>query len=176
MISPIQTQRLTLRPFVPSDAPALHRIANQPSVLRWMPDWQSTEAQMADLIRFFISRYPLASKDRARVMLAVELMGELIGLVGVGNKEEVDDEIEIAYFISDAFAGQGYTTEAALALSRWALQKLELPYLIAIVEPGNFPSQRVVEKCGFAKIDTRMILNAGEAEEKPFFYYRLYPA
>jgi RimJ/RimL family protein N-acetyltransferase len=49
-----------------------------------------------------------------------------------------------------------------------------MDYLIAIVELDNYPSQRVVEKCGFRKIETRMILNSGESEEKPFFYYRLY--
>ena len=49
-----------------------------------------------------------------------------------------------------------------------------LDYLIAIVETDNYPSQRVVENCGFQKIDTRKILNSGESVEKPFFYYRLY--
>lgn len=38
---------------------------------------------------------------------------------------------------------------------------------------GNVPSQRIVEKCGFTKRKTIMILNAGETEEKPFSYYRL---
>ena len=34
-------------------------------------------------------------------------------------------------------------------------------------------SQRIVEKCGFTKRKTLMILNAGETEEKLFSYYRL---
>jgi len=48
---------------------------------------------------------------------------------------------------------------------------LHLDYLIAIVETDNDPSQRVVAKCGFQKVDTRMILNSGETEEKPFYYH-----
>jgi RimJ/RimL family protein N-acetyltransferase len=59
-------------------------------------------------------------------------------------------------------------------MSQWALGTLGLEYLIAIVETDNFPSQRVVEKCGFTKLETKMILNSGETEEKPFYYYRLY--
>ncbi len=172
----INTQRLTLRPFQAKDAPALNRIANQAHILKRMPDWASSLGDTQNLIAFFISQYPLARKDSARVAFAVELDGSLIGMVGVGNKQEVDDEMEIAYFISAAYAGRGYTTEAAKAVACWALQHLQLAYLIAIVETDNGPSQRVVEKCGFRLIDTRMILNSGESEAKPFHYYRLYSA
>lgn len=54
------------------------------------------------------------------------------------------------------------------------MKGLKPDYLIAIVEPDNIPSQKVVERCGFRKIETRMLVNGGETEEKPFFYYRLY--
>lgn len=170
----IQTERLTLRTFRLEDAPVLNRIANQKQILKWMPDWETSVEGTENAIRWFISQYPLANKKTARIMLAVERMGEVIGMVGIGNKEEVDNEIEIAYFISEDYAGKGYMSEAAKAVSCWALQNLKMDYLIAIVELDNYPSQRVVEKCGFRKIETRMILNSGESEEKPFFYYRLY--
>ena len=170
----MQTERLRLRPFQVEDAPVLNSIANQEYILKWMPDWQSSIEGTENLIEWFVSQYPLANRSTARVMLAVELHGSVIGMVGIGNKEEVDNEIEIAYFISESHAGKGYTTEAAEAVSHWALSNLKMDYLIAIVETDNYPSQRVVEKIGFRKIDTRMILNSGESEEKPFFYYRLY--
>lgn len=172
----INTERLTLRPFEVEDAPALNRISNQKYVLKWMPDWDSTIHETEKLIRYFISKYPLASRSMARIMFAVVLDGRVIGMVGIGNKEEVDNEIEIAYFISKDYAGMGYISEAAYAVSHWALENLKMDYLIAIVEKDNYPSQRVAEKCGFKKCDTRMILNSGETEEKPFYYYRLYNA
>ena len=170
----INTNLLTLRPFEVKDAPALNEIANQTHILKWMPDWESTIKDTEKLIGYFVSQYPLASKTTARVMFAVEFNGSIIGMVGIGNKKEVDNEIEMAYFISEAYAGQGYISEAAKAVSCWALGNLGMDYLIAIVETDNYASQRVVEKCGFQKIDTRMILNSGESEEKPFHYYRLY--
>ena len=170
----ITTNRLTLRPFEVKDAPELNRIVNQAYILKWMPDWESTIEDTEKLIGYFISQGPLSNKTTARVMFAVELTGSIIGMVGIGNKKEVDNEIEIAYFISEAYAGQGYISEAAKAVARWALDNFGMEYLIAIVETDNYPSQRVVEKCGFQRIDTRMILNSGESGEKPFFYYRLY--
>ena len=173
----LTTERLLLRPFIEGDAEILNRIANQDYVLKWMPDWESSVEDTRKLIRYFISQYPLANKEDARVMFAVTLSAnnEIIGMVGVGNKEEVDNEIEIAYFISERFASTGYITEAVKTVSQWALEYLKLDYLIAIVELDNYPSQKVVERCGFERLETRMILNSGESEEKPFYYYRLYP-
>lgn len=107
-------------------------------------------------------------------MLAVALKtnGRIIGMIGIGNKEEVDNEIEIAYFISEKYSNNGYISEAAKAMTEWAFSSLNMDDLIAIVELDNFSAQRVVEKCGFIKIETRLILNSGETEEKPFYYYR----
>ena len=172
----ILTERLLLRQFTELDAEALNSICNQEYVLKWMPDWESSVQDTRNLIRYFAAQYPLANKEEARVMFAVCLkdLGEIIGMVGVGNKEEVDNEIEIAYFISENYAGNGYITEAARAVSQWALGTLQLDYLIAIVELDNYPSQKVIQNCGFQKIDTRMILNSGEKKAKPFDYYRLY--
>lgn len=169
----IKTERLLLRPFCEEDASALTSIANEPHILKWMPDWESTPEDTKGLIRYFVSQLESASKDKVRVMFAVELNGGVIGMVGIGNKEEVDNEIEIAFFISEPFAGKGYTTEAAKAVSSWALTTLGMEYLMAIVETDNYPSQRVIEKCGFERLGTRWILNSGETEEKPFYYYRL---
>ena len=174
----LNTERLLLRQFTENDSEALNRISNQEYVLNWMPDWKSSMDGTKRLIRFFIEQYPVANKYSARVMFAVTLedTGEIIGMVGVGNKKEVDNEIEIAYFISEHHSGKGYITEAAKTVSNWAVNHLNLDYIIAIVELDNYPSQKVVERCGFQRIETRTILNSGEKGEKPFYYYRFYNA
>lgn len=172
----IETERLILRQFTTADAEELHRICNEPSILKWMPDWESSVEKRRAWIGWVEKQYPLATKETARIMLAVTLKtdGRMLGMIGIGNKEEVDNEIEIAYFISEEHSNKGYISEAAKAMAQWAFESLKLDYLIAIVELDNYPSQRVVEKCGFDRLETRMILNSGETEKKPFYYYRLY--
>jgi [ribosomal protein S5]-alanine N-acetyltransferase len=86
----------------------------------------------------------------------------------------VSIQTEIAYFISEDYCSKGYTSEAAKALADWTFANLNPPYLIAIVEPDNISSQKVLEKCGFTKQNTIQITNSGDREAKPFFYYRLY--
>lgn len=172
----IETERLILREFKESDAEALCEICNQKYILKWMPDWEGTVEERRRWIRWVEGLYTKANNEKARIMLAVTLKesNELIGMVGIGNKEEVDNEIEIAYFISEEYCNKGYMSEASKAMSQWAFNILDLEYIIAIVEIDNYPSQRIVEKCGFVKHDIKMILNSGETEEKPFCYYRLY--
>lgn len=171
----IHTARLVLRPLVAADAVEVNRIANQASVLKWMPDMVSTVAETEGLLRFFAGQYAeIGGGDVERIALAVERDGVLVGVVSVGVKEEVGGEMEVAYFLDEAAAGHGYATEAVGAVAAWGLGALGVGYLIAIVETDNVASQRVVEKCGFEKVDMRMILNTGDTEEKAFYYYRFY--
>lgn len=172
----IETKRLVLRQFEQNDAERLHELCSQPYILKWMPDWERSIEQRKEWLDWVIKQYNIATKETARIMLAVTLKetGTLLGMVGIGNKEEVDNEIEIAYFVSEEYSGKGYITEAAKVMLQWAFETLGMEYIIAIVETDNYASLRVVEKCGFEKLGTRMILNSGETQEKPFFYYKLY--
>lgn len=172
----IETERLILRQFSLDDAVELNKICNEPNILKWMPDWESSVDIRERWIEWIEKQYLIATRTTARIMLAVTIKtnGRLVGMIGIGNKEEVENEIEIAYFISEKFSNKGYITEATKAMTKWVFDNLKLDYLIAIVELDNFSSQRVVEKSNFIKVEKRMILNSGEFEEKPFYYYRLY--
>lgn len=171
----IETTRLVLRQFSSDDTYDLHKICAQKYILDWMPDWEISIENRKEWIQWIERQYSKASRESVRIMLAVTLKsdGRLIGMVGIGNKVEVDNEVEIAYFISKEYSNNGYITEATKAMTEWAFNSLDIDYLIAIVELNNISSQRVVEKCGFDKYGTKMIVNSGESEEKPFYYYRL---
>ena len=57
--------------------------------------------------------------------------------------------VEIGYGISEAYEGNGYGTEAVLAVVHWAIEQKEVTRIEAETEPENIASQRVLEKCGF---------------------------
>lgn len=73
-----------------------------------------------------------------------------IGLAGFKGEPDKYGEVEIGYGIGDAFAGQGYTTEAVQALVNWALAQPECRSVRAITRRSNRASQRVLEKVGLS--------------------------
>jgi RimJ/RimL family protein N-acetyltransferase len=57
-------------------------------------------------------------------------------------------ETEIGYRLARPYWGRGYATESARAVRDYALNTLRLPRLIAMIDPQNVASIRVVEKLG----------------------------
>ena len=57
-------------------------------------------------------------------------------------------EVEIGYRLARSAWGQGYATEAALAVRDYAFTTLGIKRLIAMVDPSNVASIRVAEKIG----------------------------
>lgn len=168
----IKTKRLTLREFNVNDAAKLESICNQEHILEWMPDFRMTEKQLEGWIKRTQQVYKTVNIKERCLVLGVEKECELIGIVGIGPKAEINNKIEIAYFISQKFCNMGYITEAVKAMIWWVFEVAKIDYLVAIVQPGNKPSQRVVEKVGFIKGDTIMVEHDGE--DKPFYFYKFY--
>lgn len=172
----IETERLILRKFNNDDASKLQEICSEQYILKWMPDWGVSMEVRKEWLKELIEQYKSINKENIRVCLAVTLKdnGKLIGMIAIQNKEEVNNEIELAYFITENLSNKGYITEASKAITIWALNNFQLDYIMAIIEPDNFRSQRVIEKCGFIKQGTKHVVNTGEEYEKSYYYYRLY--
>jgi [ribosomal protein S5]-alanine N-acetyltransferase len=75
--------------------------------------------------------------------------GELIGDCGLEVMEDMDSA-ELGYDFRSEFWGQGYATEAAIAVRDYAFDVLGLPQLISLIRVGNHASKRVAEKVGMA--------------------------
>jgi ribosomal-protein-alanine N-acetyltransferase len=78
-----------------------------------------------------------------------KVSGHVVGDCGLVEKE-VDGyhEIELVYLLASHFWGRGYATEAATALRDYALHRLGLRRIVALIEPDNHASVRVAEKIG----------------------------
>lgn len=168
----IETPRLILRPFTREDAPIACQVATEPHVREWMSDWDDS------LIDNFIDQYDRATRDSMLLMLAItdRKTGAYMGLCGVGHighQELFGSEVEIGYHLSSRYTGKGYMTEAVEALSQWTLQTFGYDYLIAVVEPGNSPSQRVVERAGYRRQGMRIVPGGEGKPDKTYICYHL---
>lgn len=172
----IETERLVIREFLNSDAKALNKIENQPHILKWMPDFESTMNETISWIDLRIRQYLKYSRENPTIILGVILKetNQLIGFIGIDSKEEVNNETEIEYFIDNKHLKRGYATEATKAMINWIFENSDIEFLIAIIQIGNQASQRVIEKVGFEKLDTKTLFVIEEKEYREFYYYRLY--
>jgi len=57
----------------------------------------------------------------------------------------------IGYWVLTRARGRGLATAAVRMLTRWAIAEAGLQRIEALVEPGNRPSLRVLERCSFRR-------------------------
>jgi [ribosomal protein S5]-alanine N-acetyltransferase len=147
----LQTPRLLLRPLQPGDAAVLHRLYQGDGVVRFFPFPVPTPLE---LLERFVTRqqehWSLYGRGNWGILPQGE--DEIIGWAGLQFLPELN-ETEVGYLLGRPFWGRGYATEAAQASLRFGFEQLALDHIIALVDPENFASQRVIQKCCMAYVD-----------------------
>ncbi|MEE4754557.1 GNAT family N-acetyltransferase [Pseudomonas alliivorans] len=143
-----RTDRLVLRDFEVADVPALAGILGDPHVMRYSVRGVLSEQATGEFVRNCMHAYS-ADGFGPQAVIEVET-NRLIGFCGL-NAEQVDQvmEVEIGYRLAPSYWGRGLASEAALATLRHGFQTLQLASVIAIVQPENIASVRVLHKAGF---------------------------
>ena len=146
--APLATERLTLRPLVPGDAPALHRLINDWAVTRRMAavPFPYSRALADDWIRSATAQ--LAAGTAYHLAITGREGGAELLIGGVGLR--VADRIgHLGYWVGRRFWGHGVATESAGRLARWALANLDLDGLAASAAADNDASGAVLRRIGF---------------------------
>ena len=139
-----RTERLTLRPGWPEDAPALAQAIGHESVVTRIAraPWPYTEADA----RAFLA-LPWTTHDVAMLITTVDHDGaRIIGCIGI---HPVGDSHELGYWLTPEMWGRGYATEAGRQAVQIARHALGLKRLSAGHFVDNPASGRVLAKLGF---------------------------
>jgi RimJ/RimL family protein N-acetyltransferase len=80
--------------------------------------------------------------------------GRAVGGIGFHGAPDEKGRAEVGYDLTESARGHGYATEALRALSAWALAREDLTHLFATVDRANSPSQGVIARAGFTRVDT----------------------
>ena len=143
----LETERLILRQFHISDAEAMEHVFGDPEVMRygrgvqsqtWVHDWLRN--CLEDNHRLGFGAWAVVKPANST----------LIGYAGLFHFPELDGrpEIEVGYRLARSYWGQGFASEAVLAVRDHAFGGLCLPRLVALIDPHNIASLRVAEKVG----------------------------
>jgi RimJ/RimL family protein N-acetyltransferase len=158
----VETPRLLLRAFTSADAPYMLRQLNEPSFIESIADRGVRTLQQAEayLLNGAIASYN--SNGFGFWAVIEKSSGQIIGMSGLVKRDVLPDP-DLGYAFLPEHFGQGLAFEATQACVTAARRDFALPRLLAIVNPGNAPSRRLLEKLGFAFSGMRPVY-AGEPE------------
>lgn len=155
----LHTSRLVLRRFRADDLGSLEAFFGDPEVMRYVGSRR--EPWTAEEIRTALARVDAHWDEHGFGPLAVveRVVGAVVGECGL-QLLEGGPNFELAYTLAREVWGRGYATEAAAAVLAWGFGTVGLDRVVAVVDPDNLASRRVVEKIGMRRLGTRLCYGA----------------
>ena len=143
----LQTERLVIRRLTDEDAPFILTLLNEPSFLRFIGDKKVRSVEDA---RQYIRNGPAASYERHGFGLClVQLKDSLtpVGMCGLLKRDDLPDPDIGFAFLPDSW-NKGFAFEAASAVMNDGRERLNLTRILAIVNPDNDASIKLLQKLG----------------------------
>lgn len=144
----IETERLTLRPFVHSDAERVLDIHSRFEVVRWISDPPFVLMADLDEARTWIDNWNTGDVGPASCGLAIEVRdtGVVAGTVMITKVPNAEyDERQVGWHLHPDAVGHGYATEAAVPLIDRAFAA-GLDEIWCGMYPDNEPSAAVATR------------------------------
>ncbi len=162
----LETERLILREFTVADAEFILKLLNEPSFIQNIGDRGVRSILDAE---GYLERGPIASYAKNGFgLLAVvsKETDEMMGMCGLIKREALED-VDIGYAFLPQFWSRGFAVEATRRVVELAREMLGLARIVAIVDPKNSGSIRVLEQIGFT-YEKMVRLSVDDVELKLF--------
>src|SRR5262245_3625530 len=144
MDAELLTPRLRLRRPTPDDRDDFVRLFGDAEVTRFLKGVRTPEESAAALERM-LEQW---RRDGYGVWTVLGRgMSRFVGRCGLRWQEQAGAS-ELLYTLHREFWGQGFATEAAAASVRCGFEQAGLPRLVAMTDPANRVSRRVLQKLG----------------------------
>jgi RimJ/RimL family protein N-acetyltransferase len=143
----LETARLSLRRLSTDDAPFVLKLLNEPSFLRFIGDRGVRSLEDA---RQYILEGPVRSYARHGFGVYLALRKEdsaAIGICGLLKRESLED-VDVGFALLPGYWSRGYAYEAASAVMAHGREAFGLARIVAVTDPDNSASIRVLEKLG----------------------------
>lgn len=142
----LETERLIIKRITPDDLPWLIEMRTPEAVNRYLggPAMQNADA-LACRLPFYLECHEKFGFGFCT--MALKETGEMIGTSGLQPLEETG-EIEVGYNLSEKYWRQGFGYECAMAWLKYGFETAGLERIVAVADPANTGSWRIMEKCG----------------------------
>lgn len=162
----LETERLILRQFTTEDAEFILELLNEPSFIQNIGDRgvRTLEGASAYILNGPVASY--AKNGFGLYLVVLKETNEPIGMCGLIKRDGLED-VDIGYAFLPKFWSKGYAVESALAVKTHAKEAIGLRRLVAITDPANEGSIRVLEKIGL-RFERMIKLSDDDIELKLF--------
>lgn len=145
----IETSRIRMRRFTLSDFDNLFKLDSDPEVMKYISVGKTmTVDEIKTLLSKIVAKYE--TWNNLGIWAAeLKTTNEFIGWFALKELPGTKD-IEAGYRLLRKFWGQGLATEGGTAVIQYGLNTIGLNEIVAITNPQNIASRRVLEKIGFS--------------------------
>jgi [ribosomal protein S5]-alanine N-acetyltransferase len=169
----IRTPRLLLREYRPEDWEAVHAYSSNAEILKYEAWGPNTPVQTKAFIDAAVSQAQVVPRMYFELVVCLAAGGEVIGGIGLRLKERKKGVASMGYVFHPAHWGQGYATEAAQAMARFARTLPEVNRIFATCDRENAASQRVLERCGLEAVGMVAELEAVKGRFRDMLLYEM---
>jgi RimJ/RimL family protein N-acetyltransferase len=147
-VSFIETERLLLRAWMPSDAEAMMPIFGDAETMRYIGKGYQrgfTADETTRVVREMTDEYERSGTGVWPMVL--KETGSIVGECGLMRTPRGDD-VELSYIIAPEERRKGYAFEAASAVLDYGFGVQGLRRIVAFAHPLNTPSIRLINRLG----------------------------
>lgn len=144
-----ETNRLLISEFTLKDAPFFLELVNSPNWIKFIGDRKTKTVKEAEnrIREGHLKSYKTSGFGFYKLLLKAE-NNKPIGTCGLIKRDTLED-VDIGFAMLPDYEGIGIAYEASVAVIKLAKQTFKLKKLVAITNPNNKKSIKLVEKLGF---------------------------
>lgn len=146
----LETERLLLRRVTTDDVNEVFELRSNPETMKFIPrPLVKNNEEALEHIAMIEEKI----ETNIGINWGITLKGnpKLLGIIGYYRMQPENYRSEIGYILLPEFHGKGIITEAVNTLIKYGFNDLKLHSIEAVIDPENYASEKVLQKCGFVK-------------------------
>ncbi|MGO4291713.1 GNAT family N-acetyltransferase [Chitinophaga sp. RAB17] len=152
-----QSNTIIIREFLPAEISLFTTLFEDEKVTSYLP-YRSPE-QYIEMFHIALDDYKRGLFSRWGIFNAAN--NDFMGMGLARNFVDVPGQLEIGYTLSPKYWGKGIGTEVSRALVDYCFTNTSADEVVAVTDPDNIGSQKVLEKTGFKRL-SNLVREYGE--------------